>query len=143
MEFKYQADYNNLSQSCPPTDYVTREIDPVFRWVFETIVDERNFKSQYHKKPKRFLNNDDVVKCNALALSMFNSLEGSLTRFNELKNDMGDNVFQTLGTKIAQGKISITDGVNGKIERHGHFNHHPSKKANHHAVFIIRDDIAL
>ena len=143
MEFKYQLNYDNLSQSCPPSDHTAGEIESVFRWVFDTITDERNFTSQFHKKPKRFLNKDDVTKCKALGLSMFNNFEGSITRFNELKDDMGDNIFQTLGTKISQGKISITDGVNGKIERHGHFNHHPSIKANYQEVFIIKDDIIL
>ena len=71
---------------------------------------------------------------------MFNSLSGSLTRFNELKEDLGENIYQTLGTKIAIGKISLTDGVNGKIERLGHFNHHPSTTTNFNNTFEIIDE---
>ena len=143
MEYKYQLDYDNLSQFCPPLDHTAQEINPVYRWVFDTISDERNFKPQYHKKPKRFLNNDDVTKCKALGLSMFNNLEGSMQRYKELKDSMGDNIFETLGNKVSQGKISISDGVNGAIERHGHFNHHPSIKANFKVIFIIKEEIIL
>ncbi|MEI6143658.1 MAG: hypothetical protein WCP85_30550 [Mariniphaga sp.] len=140
MEFKYQQDYEKLSQTCPPADHTAQDIDPVYRWVFDTINDDRNFTSQFHKNPKRFLNNDDLTKCKALGLSMFNSLSGSLTRFNEIKEDLGENIYQTLGTKIAIGKISLTDGVNGKIERLGHFNHHPSTKTNFNNIFEIIDE---
>lgn len=141
MEFKYQEEYKTLSELCPPNDHKEGEISPVFRWVFDDIADERNFKSQYHKKPKRFDNKNDLDKCNALGLSMFNNFDGSVARFKELKEIIGESVFQTLGTKIAQGKISISDGVNGKIERHGHFNNHPSKEANYKDVFKIKDTV--
>jgi hypothetical protein len=83
MTFKYQQDYDKLTQACPPADHLAQNIDPVYRWVFDSMDDERNFKSQFHKKPKRFLNKDDLTKCNALALSMFNNLAGSVQRFNE------------------------------------------------------------
>jgi hypothetical protein len=141
MKFKYQRDYDKLTQSCPPADHVAQDIDPVYRWVFDSIDDERNFKSQFHKNPKRFLNKDDLIKCSALGLSMFNNLIGSVQRFNELKDAMGDAIHQTLGTKIAQGKISLADGVNGKIERLGHFNHHPSTTVRLTNIFTINDEL--
>ena len=117
MEFQYQEDYNKLNQTCPPTDHTAQEIEPVYRWVFDTIDDDRNFKSQFHKNPKRFLNKDDTSKCHALSLSMFNNLENSIIRFKELKDTMGDSITQTLGSKVAVGKISKTDGVNSKFQR--------------------------
>jgi hypothetical protein len=140
MEFKYQQDYEKLSQTCPPSDHTALDIDPVYRWVFDTINDDRNFTSQFHKKPKRFLNVDDLTKCKALGLSMFNNLSGSLIRFNELKEVLGENLYQTLGTKIAKGRIMLTDGVNGKIERLGHFNHHPSTTTNFVNIFEITEE---
>jgi len=140
MDFKYQRDYETLTNTCPPADHTAYDIEPAFRWVFDTINDDRNFTSQFHKKPKRFLNSDDLTKCKALGLSMFNNLVGSVTRFNELKEAMGDNIYQTLGTKIAKGKISKTDGVNGKIERLGHFNHHPSTTINYINIFEITSE---
>jgi hypothetical protein len=137
MKFKYQKDYDKLKQACPPSDHVSQNIDPVYRWVFDTMDDEGNFISQFHKKPKRFLNSDDLTKCNALGLSMFNSLEGSINKFNELKEYIGETIYQTLGTRIAKGKIALSDGVNGKIERLGHFNHHPSTSAKHVESFTM------
>lgn len=141
MRFKYQQDYDKLTQTCPPADHLAQTIDPVYRWVFDSIEDERNFKSQFHKNPKRFLDKGDLTKCSALGLSMFNSLAGSVQRFNELKDVMGDTIYQTLGTKVAQGKISLTDGVNSKIERLGHFNHHPSTTVKFNTIFTIKDEL--
>jgi hypothetical protein len=141
LVFKYQKDYDKLTQVCPPADYTSQNLNPVYRWVFDFMDDEWNFLSQFHKKPKRFLNRDDITKCNAMALSMFNNLEGSIERFQELKEDMGDNIHGTLGTKVAIGKITLTDGVNGKIERLGHFNHHPSTTATYHVSFTLTDSI--
>lgn len=135
--YKYQKDYDKLTQTCPPSDYIPQNIDPAFRWVFDSENDERNFISQYHKKPKRFLNKDDITKCKAMGLSMFNNYKGSIDRFNELKEDIGDNVYSTLGTKIAKGVIKINDGVNSKIERLGHFTHHISNLADYQKKFEI------
>ncbi|MFM9838524.1 MAG: hypothetical protein ACKVOQ_09695 [Cyclobacteriaceae bacterium] len=141
MTFKYQKEYDKLTQTCPPADHIAQDIVPVYRWVFDSIDDERNFKSQFHKKPKRFLNKDDLSKCSALGLSMFNNLVGSVQRFNELKDATGDAIYQTLGTKIAEGKISLADGVNSKIERLGHFNHHPSSAVNFNNIFTINGEL--
>ena len=63
------------------------------------------------------------MKCKALGLSFFNNLEGSVERLNELKTDIGETVFSTLGTNVAKGVIKKSDGVNGQPERQGHFTH--------------------
>lgn len=136
-EYKYQQDYDNLKNPCPPSDYTAQEIVPVFRWIFKPIHEPENFLPQYHKKPKRFLNKDDLQKCKALGLSFFNNLEGAVERFNELKSILGGNVYSTLGTDIAEGKIEKSDGVNGPIERLGHFTHHPSETAQYEKIFQI------
>lgn len=137
MSFKYQDDYEKLKQTCPPSGYIQKDMEPVFRWVFNSIEDDRNFNSQYHKNPKRFLNKDDLTKCKALGLSLFNSLHGSRERFQELKDDIGDNVYSTLGTQLAKGSIRLGDGVNSKIERLGHFTHHSSAAANYENNFEL------
>ena len=137
LNFKYQQEYEKLTSVCPPADYSSQDIDVVFRWVFDTIQDDQNFLPQYHKNPKRFLNKDDLTKCKALGLSFFNNLEGSIERFNELKSDIGETVFSTLGKNVAKGVIKKTDGVNGQLERHGHFTHHSSDNANYKDNFEI------
>jgi hypothetical protein len=136
-DFKYQDDYDKLQQTCPPNDYIQKDIDTVFRWVFDTINDDRNFISQFHKDPKRFLNKDDLTKCKALGLSFFNNLDGSTERFQELKDFIGETVYSTLGTQLSKGSIKFNDGVNGGIERLGHFTHHSSSTANYKNEFTL------
>jgi hypothetical protein len=126
MELEYKEDYDTLNIKCPPNHYKSLEIDNVYRWTFEKIEDKRNFQTQYHKKPKRFQEKSDIDKCKALALSMFNDLAGAKIRFEELAEVLGDKVYEILGNRIAKGQIETEYGLNGNIERHGHFNHHPS-----------------
>ena len=137
MQFKFQKDYDLLAQTCPPKGYLPQDLGLVYRWVYTPILDENNFKPQYHKKPKRFISKDDLTKCNALGLSFFNNFEGAIERFNELKTDIGESVYAAIGTHIAKGPISKQDGVNGKIERLGHFNHHPYTTARFEETFEI------
>ena len=75
MELEFEVHYNSLSELCPPINYKPQYIEEVYRWVFDTITDTRNFQSQYHKNPKRFQLKRDKEKCDAIALSMFNNLE--------------------------------------------------------------------
>lgn len=141
LKFKYQEDYDKLTHTCPPDDFTSKDLNPVFRWVFNPMEDERNFVPQYHRNPKRFLNKDDATKCKAMGLSMFVDLNDSIHRFNELKKQIGANVYRTLGDKIAQGSVIPIDGVNGTLEWLGHFTHHTSEEAQFEKVFKIIQDI--
>ena len=123
MEFKFQADYNNLKEQCPPEDYLPKQIENVFRFVFEDIDNQKNFQSQYHKNPKRFQEKSDAEKCEALALSMFDNLTKAKEFFSKLKARTGNNIYQTIGNSLAVGSITEKAGVNGKVDRKGHFNH--------------------
>ncbi|WP_373514164.1 hypothetical protein [Persicitalea sp.] len=114
-------------------------MEPVYRWVFGKIEDERNFIPQFLKNPKRFLTEDDLTKCKALGLSLFNDLEGSIERFNELKKYIGDKVYGTLGDRVAIGKLVDIEGVNGEIERLGHFTHHSAVAADYTHNFILSE----
>ena len=98
---------------------------------------EDNFKSQYHKKPKRFNNKNDDEKCEAMALSMFDTVENAQNRFEFLRENMRVNAYKVLGTQIAKGEITSEDGVNGKINRYGHFNHHPYTDRKYEQRFVI------
>lgn len=137
MKFKFQEDYNKLAEQCPPKNYQPKQINEVFRWVFEDIEDERNFESQYHKNPKRFQLKSDYEKCQALALSMFDNKNGAKERFSELLDDMGSKIYKTIGNRISKGVITVESGVNGKIERLGHFNHHPALQTDYTQIFQI------
>lgn len=138
--FEHQADYDTLlPEICPPKDYVAKDINPVYRWVFDPVAQRRNFISQYHKNPKRSTWKDPNKKCEGLALSLFDSLEGCKARFEELKSGFtGENVYFILGTHIAKGSISEKDGVNqSEPDKFGHFNHHPIDSNRYEAVFKI------
>ncbi len=140
MIFEYQNEYDKLDD-CPPKNYDAKDITKVFRWVFEDINDERNFKTQYHKNPKRFQVKSDLEVCKSLALSMFEDKKGAQERFEELCEDLGDKAYQILGSHLAQGKITATCGVNSKTERLSHFNHHPTSGIPSKSTFSIIDSL--
>ncbi len=137
MQFKHQNEYDKLREECPPPDCEAQSREHVFRWVFVPISDGRNFQSQFHKRPKRFQNSRDREICEALALSMFGDLSGAEKRFEELKLDMGERVFLTVGSHPAEGFLTEADGVNSPAGKHSHFNHHPAARTNHEARFFI------
>jgi hypothetical protein len=141
MSYKYQEDYNKLSVDCPPTIYQRLDIEHVYRWVFDDIMNERNFEPQYFQNPIRFNTKSDFEKCAYMSLSMFDNLSGARKRFEELNEFMGTKAFQTLGTKIAQGKIIKQDGVNGARDKYGHFNHHQSLHSDYSKVFTIVESL--
>ena len=43
MNFEFQADYDTLTEQCPPKTYEPKSMDSVYRWTFEEIEDGRNF----------------------------------------------------------------------------------------------------
>jgi hypothetical protein len=143
MELEFQENYDLLKEKCPPNDYKPKNIDEVYRWIFDTMEDTRNFQSQHDKNPKRFQFKSDTEKCKALALSMFNNLEGANARFAEIAEDMGEKAYQILGNKIAKGHITTECGLNGHIEKYGHFTHHPAKGIPSKATFSIFDNLKL
>lgn len=42
MKFKYQREYDLLGVTCPPSDHVPKDMEPVFRWVFDYMEDVKN-----------------------------------------------------------------------------------------------------
>lgn len=152
MQFHYQTDYDKLNVDCPPKSYKPKNLK-AFRWVFEDTQDQRNFQSQYEKHmkspkpPKRYNDMSDIDKCDAMALSMFISLEYARKRFLFLKNEqpqpMNENAFRFLGTHIAVGDINEQDGVNEEPDRKGHFNHHPVKYFDYKIRFKIIESLKI
>jgi hypothetical protein len=141
MELEFQESYNMLREKCPPKNYKPKNIESVYRWIFENMEDTRNFQSQYEKNPKRFQLKSDAEKCKGIALSMFNNLDGAKARFAEIAEDMGEKTYQILGNKIAKGHLTTECGLNGVIEKHGHFTHHPAKGIPSKPTFEIIDNL--
>ncbi|MBL0912359.1 MAG: hypothetical protein IBJ09_08295 [Bacteroidia bacterium] len=139
MQLMHQKDYDLLKELCPPADYKATRIDFAFRWVFDRMSNRDNFRSQYHKKPGRFLIREDREKCEALALSFFTSMQAAEKQFRILKTHLGANVYRTLGTRLAAGYLRESDGLNSRPDQRGHFNHHPFETARHAERFKIID----
>jgi hypothetical protein len=122
--FKYQTYFEELKTVCPPSNYRTQNKE-AFRWIFDRIDDENNFKPVFFKNPKRFNEKSDEEQCMAMGLSFFDTLETAERRFLQLKKRLGGEVYKVLGSQIVQGQIQEEDGVNSFSDSNGHFTHHP------------------
>jgi len=122
MAYKYQSDYDKLSEVCPPKHFTKQEINPAFRWFFNEN-DHRNFVPQYHRNPKRFIDISEKLKCIAMGLSFFKDLQGAKERYKQL-SEISPNIGKTIGTYTSKGFILEDDGVNGNFGHYGHFTHH-------------------
>ncbi len=123
--FKYQTYFEELKTLCPPSNY-TAQNKNAFRWIFDDVNDENNFKPVFFKNPKRFNEKSDEAQCMAMGLSFFDSLETAERRFLHLKKRLGEEVSKVLGSQITQGQIQEEDGVSNASDINGHFTHHPS-----------------
>ena len=123
--FKYQPYFEKLNTPCPPQHY-RAENKEAFRWIFDKIKEEDNFKPVFFKNPKRFNEKSDEERCMAMGLSFFETLEKAEHRFLQLKKRLGQEAYKILGTQIAYGQLLEEDGVNSPTDLNGHFTHHPS-----------------
>ena len=126
MIFKYQLEIERLPVKCPPAGFKPANVE-AFRWVFEHIEDINGFQPLYFKNPPRVNVLGDHEKCQSLGLSMFNSIENAVRQFNFLKARLGETVYQILGSNLAEGKLTDTDGVADESNNKGHFTFHPSE----------------
>lgn len=136
----YKFGLEGAGGNCPPAEYVSRQIDPVYRWVYGNLEDPRNFLPPYLRNPPRFTHAAQKLRCEARALSMFDDLDGAKARFAELKSSMGPRIYQLIGSQIAVGRLSESDGVLGKSGHHGHFNFHPFDTSNFSCTFQITSE---
>jgi hypothetical protein len=135
MTFQFAEDFKKLTIQCPPSQYKP-ENRVAYRWVFDEINDPENFKPVYYKDPIRALKFSEEAQCQSLALSFFASEEQAKDRFNELKETI-HNANKQLGTMVAESTINEQDGVNSKIDRRGHFSHHPVVGHEYEKRFVI------
>ncbi|MCU0346679.1 MAG: hypothetical protein MUC59_07035 [Saprospiraceae bacterium] len=127
--WKYNEWVKALKTSCPPENYEGRETIG-YRWVFEPIMDERNFLPQYFKVNRYKWSGNEIVICQALGLSFFETLEAAILRFNELKATMGMPIYDKIATHVAVVKLAAQGGVSSQPDKHGHFTFHPYETAD-------------
>jgi len=129
-----------IADICPPTECTLKEIQ-AYRFTHEIITDERNFMPVYLKNPKRFNDKSDLDKCSGFAISLYQSEEQAITKYNNLRNIV-QNISKTIGTHLAQGNIIKDHGVITPIDQEGHFDLHESEECNLHNEFVILKKIA-
>jgi hypothetical protein len=146
IDFQFLDDFKKLSVKCPPDNYKPKNM-VVFRWVFEDIMNSKNFTPRYFLAPTsewKKLNSiteeevRDSKKCDMLALSFFDSEDGARKKLLFLL-DIGLKVYDWFGTHLAMCNIAETDGVNDEPENdnYGHFNHHPKENHQYETRFKI------
>lgn len=128
-----------MKPECPPSHYEGKN-NICYRWVFDPIENEDNFKAQADKNPSVINSKDDIKKCDYYALSFHNSLENSRNAFEFLEN-LVKNARKRLGDHIAKGKIDYQDGVAQEPNNKGHFNLHPSSKSKFDEKFVILEKL--
>lgn len=138
MTFLYETDLNALPIECPSADYRPMNTT-AYRFVFDEIDNPDNFKPMFFKNPRRANSMDDVQKCQAMALSLFENLEKAIVRFQKLKKQNGNTIYRTIGSHIAFANITEDDGVNSNVNAEGHFSHHPAVEGSYKDRFIIVD----
>jgi hypothetical protein len=137
MNFKFSENFKKLSVKCPPEHYKSKNMT-VYRWIFDEINDERNFQPLACRNPKRILNFDDSKKCQSFALSFYNTENNARQQFSLLKEQIGNNVYRNLGTKVACGNITEEDGVSDEPNfETGHISHHPVAGQQYEKRFSI------
>lgn len=139
MDFLYKDELDKI-ESCPPSIYKSMECE-CFRWVYDEIDNENNFKSQADKNPSRLNSVGDKMKCDLYALSLHKTIEDSKKHFEIITKSMNSLTKKKLGTKIAKGKVVKTDGVGEDADSIGHFNFHPIRNNNFKNIFVIVDTL--
>lgn len=120
--YKYATNIKalDLKVECPPIELIGRNA-VIYRYIFDDINHPNNFIPQYLKKPPRVLPFDDVKTCNGFGLSVFETVDQSITFFQVLP----ERIKKLLGyTHIAQIDLTTDDGKTTETEASGHFNLH-------------------
>ena len=135
---KYQSEMCNID-NCPPSNSIQEQLN-AYRFVYDPI-NEKSFLPQGVKSPKRMNNSNDNMKCSLLALSFFSSEESAKARYASLKKKIR-NINKTLGSHIAQGVLSPSDGQRSEIcTRSGHFDFFEKQGVNLIPKFQIIFDL--
>lgn len=145
MILEYQEDIDKIKQEggfldCPPSDYTPKNYD-AFRFVFENIVHENNFKPLFHLNPPRIENAQAEIKCKSLAISLYNTLENAKSSFEKLISRRPEKIYKTIGIHLAFSKLKEEDGICDTPNKEGHISHHFVKNFDYQKRFKIIQDL--
>ena len=133
-KFLHQHLMDTLETPCPPAGFAAAETI-AFRWVFGQMADERNFMPQYVKKPERFVNQTDKVKCQAMGLSVYDTAESAKSSFEKIRS-FSKGTATKLGSHLAKGDLQ-GNGMADLPNENGHFTFHPFEEADLQSHFSI------
>ncbi|WP_187993733.1 hypothetical protein [Vibrio harveyi] len=115
---KYQTDLDAVPQ-CPPQGCSPKSLT-AYRFVFEKM-DHGSFLPVGKMSPSRVDKaRNNRVKCSMLALSMFDTEENALAKFEELQ-ESNQHIAKSIGSFLAEGSIDVNDGLASKPNSRGHF----------------------
>lgn len=137
------------TEVCSITDCPPASSDPGRKTAYRLIFDPasadavNNFLPPGIQKPERV---DDEqrshLKCSFFAISMFTTKDKALKHYEKLKgrNPM---IHLRLGSFIAEGDITPSDGVISAPNKHGHFDLHESKSADLAKSFKVLEKLPI
>lgn len=131
QSLKYAVNLQNILEGSdiPCTSNCSEVTRVGFRWVFENIQDQRNFKPVAEQG--RFTN-----ICSGWAISLYDSIENSEKKYYSLTKDK-PKVYKKLGTHIAEGTIRPEDGICSPLNTAGHFDCHEYVNTNFSDTFTV------
>ena len=122
MKFKY-ARFITPLPNCPPGGCKPADI-VAYRFVFSDLKDWRNFTPAFIIKPERHRPSTPAkVCCSGYGLSFYDSLANAEAKHHQLTENF-PNISLHIGTHIAEGNLSKTDGVITPPNSEGHFDLH-------------------
>lgn len=131
-KLKYQEEIDNME--CDLSGF-SEEERTAFRWTFEDINDERNFRPRFLLKPDMKRND-----CRGWGLSFFNTQESAKTRLIEIVG-YRKNLYKKLGTHVATGDLVGADGISDEARSDGHFTHFEYQNVDLSVKFDIIEQI--
>lgn len=133
--FKYE-DYFRIHEldNCPPNTYKKLNLT-AYRYIFEDLEDERNFKPVYlldENYPKRLNAAKDLeMKCKGFGLSMYQDKKGAIANYKRWIAKTNGKFAKIVGSFITTIEIIETDGVCSDIENADtHFTFHESQNTH-------------
>ena len=118
MKLKYAEDLARII-NCPPPEAAACNRGLAYRFVHDTIEDERNFQPPAKLNPSRRFKDDEEC-CAAHALSMFSTEAKAAAFFADLRK-VHKNIHKTIGGSIAEGRLDGSDGLSTAPDESGHF----------------------
>jgi hypothetical protein len=133
MRFKYQYLVDDLGlNDCPPKDFGTSD-RKAFRFIFQNIEHENNFKPIALINPKR-LNDfeESSQKCQSFGLSLFAEKQKAEMHYIKMMQKTAGKFGKTVGSHLAELQLLKTDGVHSNPEEahNSHFTFHESVDSN-------------